>query len=200
MSSPEKEEKIKALFESRFLSVVLMICLLLMCTLFIVVILQVFGPDYATRVSIDLAAGAGGGILLTFLILLLVRPKKVSRNILLYTVAAILFGSLIVSLILKFSIPDPTKSSWAFIDASSVGLGITSGISLTYLLLAIFKSSLVLSKEVEEESVEKEKPDQQIEEDEEELREGKAEIMGTLEEKSRDEPIESSIKERENVK
>ncbi|MHA1631085.1 MAG: hypothetical protein ACTSXO_09780 [Candidatus Heimdallarchaeota archaeon] len=147
MTSPEKEDRTKTLFESRFLSIILMISLLLMCAIFLVVTWQLFGSAYTVRVGIALSAGAGGGIILTFILLLVIKSKKTSRNILLYLVIGLLFGSLVVSLILKFAIPDPTKSVWAFIEASSVGLGITASIAFTYLLLAIFRSKLIFEPE-----------------------------------------------------
>jgi len=145
LSANEREEKAKTLFESRFLSIVLMICLLLMNLLFIVIIGQIFGWDQAYKILMYLGIGIGGGIIITFGILLVLRSKKtsLSRNVLLGLTAAILIISLILSLILKFAIADVELSSWAFIYTSAIGLGITSGIALTYLILAMIKNSLV---------------------------------------------------------
>ena len=59
---------------------------------------------------------------------------------------------MIVSVVLKFAIGGE-PGSWAFVDSSSVGLGVTTGLALTYLILAMFRSKLVFreEKEVKEE-------------------------------------------------
>ena len=151
MSSEEQGEKAKALFESRFISIILMVTLLLMCAIFVVVVWQFFGKDPAIDVIMFTGIGVGAGIIFTFVLLLIFKKieLKNQRNIFLATVFLILLVSLIVSVILKFSISDPTLGSWYFIDASSTGLGVTTGIALTYLLLAIFGSKLVESQKLE---------------------------------------------------
>ena len=148
MSASEKEEKAKTLFESRFMSILLMLCLIIMCSLFVVIIWNIFGKDPAINVLIYLNIGIGTGIAITIIILLisLARQVKIGRNILLYLVGSILIVSLIVSLILRFAISDEELASWAFIDASSVGLGLTTGIALTYLILAMFKTPLTYGR------------------------------------------------------
>ncbi|NHJ46531.1 MAG: hypothetical protein FK733_01970 [Asgard group archaeon] len=148
MSSNDKEEKTSKFFESRFMSVALMLCLIIMCSLFVVIIWNIFGKELALNVLMYLGIGTGGGIVVTLIILAitLTRNIKMGRNILLYLVGGILVISLIVSLILKFTISDPDLSSWAFINASSVGLGLTTGIALSYLILAMFKTPLTVGK------------------------------------------------------
>ncbi|HUT80624.1 MAG TPA: hypothetical protein VMZ29_05405 [Candidatus Bathyarchaeia archaeon] len=153
MSSTSKEEKAKSLFESRLMSILLMICLMIMCALFIVIIWTTSGKDSALTVIMYMGIGIGGGVIITLIILLISRRQKLSRNILLYLTGGILILSLVISLILKFSIPDPELSSWAFLDASSVGLGLTTGIAIFYLILAMFNSKLI-AKEKEKGQIE----------------------------------------------
>ncbi len=167
MSSTSKEEKAKSLFESRLMSILLMICLLIMCILFIVIIWSLFDLDYALNVIMYMGIGIGGGILVTLIILLVSRKHKVSRNILLYLTGGILIISLIVSLILYFSIPDPDLKSWAFVDASSVGLGLTTGIAIFYLILAMFNNKLV-AREKEKNNIEMSK-DSKVDENQAEV-------------------------------
>ncbi len=151
MSSAEEEKK-SSLFESRFMSIALMLCLLLMCAIFIVVINSIFGTPAALEVLMFIAIGISGGMGYVLTILLIFTQKKsaVSRNIILYSAAIILILSLIISVTLKFAIGDDA-GSWAFIDASSIGLGVTTGLALTYLILAMFRSKLVFRDEKEEE-------------------------------------------------
>ncbi len=153
--SNEEESKSESLFESRFMSIVLMLCLIAMCALFIVIIWQIFGADASLEVLMYMGIGVGAGIVVTFGILVLVYNKKpgVRRNLLLGVTAISLILSLIISLILRFSIADKEVASWAFIDSSSIGLGVTTGLAITYLILAIFKSKLVYGK-VDEDKVE----------------------------------------------
>lgn len=148
MEASEKEEKVKTLFESRLMSILLMLCLIIMCSLFVVIIWNIFGKEPAINVIKYLSIGIGAGISITIIILLIsfARKVKLGRNILLYLVGGILITSLIVSLILRFTINDTELASWAFIDASSVGLGLTTGIALTYLILAMFKTPLTYGK------------------------------------------------------
>lgn len=143
MTSDEKEAKAKSMFESRFLSIILMFCLVIMCALFVVIIWTLFDKDAAIKVIMYLGIGVGSGLIITMTILLIMnsRDASLSRNLLLYFVGGILIVSLIVSLILNY-----TVSSWAFINASSVGLGLTAGIAISYLILAMFRSNLVSGK------------------------------------------------------
>ena len=150
MSSTEKQERAKALFESRFLSIALMLVLLIMGALFIVVIWSIFGLYSATQVIIYYSSGIAGGVLITLIILLIAKKKKsspLSRNLLLYIVGAILILSLLLAIILRFSFADEQLGSWLFIDTSSIGLGITTGIAISYLILAIVKSKLIFDRE-----------------------------------------------------
>ncbi|MHA1211812.1 MAG: hypothetical protein ACTSSH_05050 [Candidatus Heimdallarchaeota archaeon] len=151
MSTDEKAEKAKSMFESRFMSIVLMLVLFIMSSLFIVIVWTFFGKEAAIGVIQYLSIGIGGGIVITLGILLITRTRKsnISRNVLVYLVGSVLVISLIVSLILKYTIADEVLSNWAFIYASSVGLGLTSGIAIFYLILAMFKSKLVSDKEPE---------------------------------------------------
>ncbi|NHK30383.1 MAG: hypothetical protein FK730_03465 [Asgard group archaeon] len=144
MNTSENEEVEKPFFETRLMSILLMLSLIIMCSLFVVIIWNIFGKDPAINVLIYLSIGIGTGIAITIMILLIASTRKVKmgRNVLLYLIGSILVISLIVSLILRFAISDKELASWAFIDASSVGLGLTTGISLTYLILAMFKSQL----------------------------------------------------------
>ncbi|MBN1330189.1 MAG: hypothetical protein JXA54_12010 [Candidatus Heimdallarchaeota archaeon] len=162
MSSTKKEEKTHSLFESRLMSILLMICLLVMCILFVVIIWTIFGKDSALSVIMYTGIGIGGGVIITLIILLISRKQKLSRNILLYITGGILVLSLLISLILKFSIQDPDLSSWAFIDASSVGLGLTTGIAIFYLILAMSNNKLVVKDKEKNhiENIEKSKVDE----------------------------------------
>lgn len=148
MVAEEKENKAKQMFESRLLSILLMIILIVMCSLFIIVVWQFFGGNEALIVLMYTGIGLGAGILITILLLIIIRQAKIkaSRNIFLGLVFSILVVSLIVSLILN-----ATVGSWAFIDASSLGLGITTGIATTYLILAMLKSKLLNTPEKIEE-------------------------------------------------
>ncbi|HUU78193.1 MAG TPA: hypothetical protein VMX55_07575 [candidate division Zixibacteria bacterium] len=145
MSTTDNEKESKTLFETRFMSIVLMVILLIMCILFVVVVWQFFGKEPAIDVIIYTSIGIGGGGVITIILLLIFRNSKIKnqRNIFFGTVFMILLVSLIVSVILKFTISDPLLSSWYFIYASSIGLGITTGIALSYLILATFGSKLV---------------------------------------------------------
>jgi len=153
MSSTEDENKSTSLFESRFMSIALMLCLLIMCAIFIVVINSIFGTPAALEVLMFIAIGIGGGMVyvLTILLIFIQRKAAAGRNIILYSAAIILILSLIISVTLKFAIGDDA-GSWAFIDASSVGLGVTTGLAITYLVLAMFRSKLVFRDEKIEES------------------------------------------------
>ncbi|MCK5184214.1 MAG: hypothetical protein KAQ95_07905, partial [Candidatus Heimdallarchaeota archaeon] len=97
--------------------------------------------------------GVGGGVLFVIITLVIFSSRKAGfgRNIILYSAAIILFLSLIISVILYFTIPGD-RGSWAFINSSSVGLGVTTGLALTYLILAMFRSKLVFREEKEEEA------------------------------------------------
>ena len=153
MSADEDEKKASSLFESRFMSIALMLCLLIMCAIFIVVINSIFGTPAALEVLMYIGIGIGGGMIYVITILWIFTKKKagMGRNIILYSAAIILILSLIISVTLKFAIGgDP--GSWAFIDSSSVGLGVTTGLALTYLILAMFQSKLVFREEKEEEA------------------------------------------------
>ncbi len=151
MASEEKQEKAKALFESRFMSIILMLTLVVMCALFIVIIWALFTQEIALNVLMYIAIGAGSGAILTIssLFIFLKLERNFDRNILFFFTMSVLAISLILSLILKFSTGDPTQGNWLFIYTSSVGLGITTGIAMSYLLLAMFKSKLVEYKQVE---------------------------------------------------
>jgi MFS family permease len=155
MNSNAEQEKPQSFFESRLMSILLMVCLVIMCALFVVVVWTLFGQVPAINVIKFLSIGIGGGIVVTLVILVITitRKAKLGRNILLYLVGGILVISLVVALILRYTIADPDLSSWAFIDASSVGLGLTSGIALTYLILAMFKTPLTYGKTKEEKPV-----------------------------------------------
>jgi MFS family permease len=152
MASNEDKSKATSLFESRFMSIALMLCLLIMCAIFIVVINSIFGTTAALEVLMYIGIGIGGGMVYVISILLIFSRRKggMGRNIILYSAAIILILSLIISLIVKFAIGDDL-GNWAFIDASSVGLGVTTGLALTYLILAMFRSKLVFREEKEEE-------------------------------------------------
>ena len=151
MNASENEENEKPFFETRLMSILLMASLIIMCTLFIVIIWTIFGKEPAVNVLIYLSIGIGTGIAITIMILLIASTRKaqMGRNVLLYLIGSILIVSLIVSLILKFAISDTELASWAFINTSSVGLGLTTGISLTYLILAIFKAPITVDKKEE---------------------------------------------------
>ncbi len=162
--SNDENSKSESLFESRFMSIILMLCLVAMCALFIVIIWQIFGTDASLEVLMYMGIGVGAGIVVTFGILVLVYNKKsgVRRNLVLGVTAISLVLSLVISLILRFSIADADAASWAFIDSSSVGLGVTTGLAITYLILAIFKSKLVYRKEDEDKSEFEEKIDTEV--------------------------------------
>ncbi|NHJ03566.1 MAG: hypothetical protein EAX90_01995 [Candidatus Heimdallarchaeota archaeon] len=154
MSATDNEKKSKTLFETRFMSIVLMVILLIMCILFVVVVWQFFGKEPAIDVIMYTSIGIGGGVIITIILLLIFRNSKIKnqRNIFFGIVFMILLVSLIVSVILKFSISDPLLSSWYFIYTSSIGLGVTTGIALTYIILAMFGSKLVELK-IEKEKI-----------------------------------------------
>ncbi|MBK5113699.1 MAG: hypothetical protein KGD59_12575 [Candidatus Heimdallarchaeota archaeon] len=154
MASNEDKSKATSLFESRFMSIALMLCLLIMCAIFIVVINSIFGNIAALEVLMYIGIGIGGGMIYVISILLIFSKRKIGmgRNIILYSAAVLLFLSLIVSVTLKFAIGgDP--GSWAFIDASSVGLGVTTGLAVTFLVLALFRSKLIFRDVKEEEEI-----------------------------------------------
>jgi len=153
VSADEEKSKATSIFESRFMSIALMLCLLIMCAIFIVVINSIFGTTIALDVLMYIGIGVGGGILFVVITLLIFSSRKagISRNIILYSAALILILSLIISLILNFAITGE-QGSWAFINTSSVGLGMTTGLALTYLMLAMFRSKLVFREEKEEEA------------------------------------------------
>jgi hypothetical protein len=144
MSSEEKSDRAKELFESRFMSILLMITLVTMCVLFVVIIWQIFGRENGLNVIMYTGIGLGSGIILTIIILIITKYTilKTGKNLFLGLVFITLIVSLIVSLILYYNI-----GSWAFINASSLGLGLTTGIALTYLLLAMFNSKLLKKAE-----------------------------------------------------
>ncbi len=152
MSTDEEKSKATSIFESRFMSIALMLCLLIMCAIFIVVINSLYGSTIALGVLMYIGIGVGGGILFVIITLLIFVSKKagIGRNIILYSAALILILSLIISVILYFTIPGE-QGSWAFIYSSSVGLGVTTGLALTYLILAMFRSKLVFREEKEDE-------------------------------------------------
>lgn len=151
MSDEEKNSRVKEMFESRFLSILLMIALITMCALFVVVVWQFFGQDDALNVIMYTGIGLGSGIIVTIILLVIIRTTtiKTGRNLFLGLVFISLIVSLIISLILYYNV-----GSWAFINASSLGLGLTTGIAITYLTLAMFNSKLLKKTEKEEESVE----------------------------------------------
>ncbi|MHA1122011.1 MAG: hypothetical protein ACTSPC_04300 [Candidatus Heimdallarchaeota archaeon] len=151
MSANEEKSKATSIFESRFMSIALMLCLLIMCAIFIVVINSIFGITIALNVLMYIGIGVGGGILFVVIILLIFSNRKagISRNIILYSAALILILSLIISLILNFALSGE-QGSWAFINTSSIGLGMTTGLALTYLMLAMFRSKLVFREEKED--------------------------------------------------
>jgi len=153
VSANEEKSKATSIFESRFMSIALMLCLLIMCAIFIVVINSIFGITIALNVLMYIGIGVGGGILFVVIILLIFSNRKagISRNIILYSAALILILSLIISLILNFALSGE-QGSWAFINTSSVGLGMTTGLALTYLMLAMFRSKLVFRELKEEEA------------------------------------------------
>ena len=124
-----------------------------MCAIFIVVINSIFGITIALNVLMYIGIGVGGGILFVVIILLIFSNRKggISRNIILYSAALILILSLIISLILNFAFSGE-QGSWAFINTSSIGLGMTTGLALTYLMLAMFRSKLVFREEKEDET------------------------------------------------
>ena len=158
MASEEKQVKSKALFESRFMSIILMLVLIIMCALFIVVIWTLFSKEIALNVLMYIGIGVGSGTILTVTSLFIFSKinRKFDRNIIFIFTMGVLIISLVLSLILKFSASDPIQGNWVFIYTSSVGLGITTGIAITYLLLAIFKSKLVEYKKTEVITEEKE--------------------------------------------
>ncbi len=63
MSSDEEKNKATSIFESRFMSIALMLCLLIMCAIFIVVINSLYGTIIALDVLMYIGIGVGGGIL-----------------------------------------------------------------------------------------------------------------------------------------
>ena len=153
MSSDEEKSKRTSIFESRFMSIALMLCLLIMCAIFIVVINSIYGTPIALGVLMYIGIGIGGGVLFVIITLLIFSSRKagIGRNIILYSTAIILILSLIISVILYFTIPGE-QGSWAVINSSSVGLGVTTGLALTYLILAMFRSKLVFKEQKEEET------------------------------------------------
>ncbi|MCK5158013.1 MAG: hypothetical protein KAR08_02565 [Candidatus Heimdallarchaeota archaeon] len=153
MSTDKEKSKATSIFESRFMSIALMLCLLIMCAIFIVVINSIYGTTIALDVLMYIGIGVGGGVLFVIITLVIFSSRKAGfgRNIILYSAAIILFLSLIISVILYFTIPGD-RGSWAFINSSSVGLGVTTGLALTYLILAMFRSKLVFREEKEEEA------------------------------------------------
>ncbi len=156
MASEEKQEKAKALFESRFMSIILMLTLVVMGALFIVIIWLLFNQEIALNVLMYISIGAGSGAILTIssLFIFLKLEKNFDRNILFVFTMGVLAISLVLSLILKYSVNDPTLGNWLFIYTSSVGLGVTTGIAISYLLLAMFKSKLVEHRKIEKDSEE----------------------------------------------
>ena len=153
MSSDEEKSKATSIFESRFMSIALMLCLLIMCAIFIVVINSIYGTAIALGVLMYIGIGVGGGVLFVIITLVIFSSRKagIGRNVILYSAAIILILSLIISVILYFTIPGD-QGSWVFINSSSVGLGVTTGLALTYLILAMFRSKLVFKEEKEEET------------------------------------------------
>ena len=153
MSTDEEKNTATSIFESRFMSIALMLCLLIMCSIFIVVINSIFDTTIALGVLMYIGIGVGGGVLFVIITLLIFASRKAGfgRNIILYSAALILILSLIISVILYFTITGE-QGSWAFINSSSVGLGVTTGLALTYLTLAMFRSKLVFREETEEET------------------------------------------------
>lgn len=153
MSEEKEKSKATSIFESRFMSIALMLCLLIMCAIFIVVINSIYSTTIALGVLMYIGIGIGGGVLFVIITLLIFSSRKagIGRNVILYSAAIILILSLIISVILYFTIPGD-QGSWAFINSSSVGLGVTTGLALTYLILAMFRSKLVFKEEKEEET------------------------------------------------
>lgn len=153
MSEEKEKSKATSIFESRFMSIALMLCLLIMCAIFIVVINSIYGTAIALGVLMYIGIGVGGGVLFVIITLVIFSSRKagIGRNVILYSAAIILILSLIISVILYFTIPGD-QGSWAFINSSSVGLGVTTGLALTYLILAMFRSKLVFKEEKEEET------------------------------------------------
>ena len=153
MSTDEEKSKATSIFESRFMSIALMLCLLIMCAIFIVVINSIYGTAIALGVLMYIGIGVGGGVLFVIITLVIFSSRKagIGRNVILYSAAIILILSLIISVILYFTIPGD-QGSWVFINSSSVGLGVTTGLALTYLILAMFRSKLVFKEEKEEET------------------------------------------------
>jgi hypothetical protein len=157
MSSKDKEDQFKKIFESSFISVVLMLLLIAMGALFVVAIWRLFGQTSALQVLMYLGIGIGGGLILAIIIILAFQQMKAGkgRNVLLTTTVIVLMLSLVVAFIIRASLNDPIEARNWFINVSSIGLGITTGIAFTYSLLAIFKSSLVYEPEVEEKEEQK---------------------------------------------
>ncbi|MHA1126388.1 MAG: hypothetical protein ACTSO7_12845 [Candidatus Heimdallarchaeota archaeon] len=158
-SESENDKGPHPIFESRFFSLILMLALMAMNIIFIIVIQQFYGTDSALKVLMYLGIGSAGGIVLTFIILGISSKKNASkgRNILLYMTAAILFVSLIISVILLFTIQDEIASRNAFVNSNSIGLGITTGIAVTYTILTFVNSRLIFdSPEKEQEESESE--------------------------------------------
>jgi hypothetical protein len=143
--SSEEENGAHPIFESRFFSVILMLTLIAMNVIFIIVIQQFYGRDPALNVLMYLGIGSAGGIVLTFILLGIFSKRNASKGriTLLYLSAAILFLSLMISVILLFAIKDDILSRNAFINGNSIGLGITTGIAITYSILTLAKSRFI---------------------------------------------------------
>jgi hypothetical protein len=143
--SSENDKEPKPIFESQFFSVILMLALIAMDVIFIIVIYQFYGTTPALNVLMYLGIGSAGGIAFTLIILGVFTKENASkgRNILLYSAAGFLFVSLLIAIILKFSIQDELISRTAFIDTNSIGLGITTGLAITYIILTLVKSKLI---------------------------------------------------------
>lgn len=156
MASEEKQEKAKALFESQFMSIILMLTLVVMGALFIVIIWLLFDQEIALNVLMYIGIGTGAGaiLMISSLFLFMKLERNFDRNLIFLFTMGILAISLILSLILKFSVSDPTLGNWLFIYTSSIGLGVTTGIAISYLLLAMFKSKLVENRKIEKDSKE----------------------------------------------
>ncbi len=73
--------------------------------------------------------------------------------------AVVLLLSIIIALILKFSLQDDLLSQWAFINTNSIGLGITTGIAVTYSILTLASSKLVYGSPKDDEQEDKEEID-----------------------------------------
>jgi magnesium-transporting ATPase (P-type) len=155
LQSDKKPEK-SSFYESSMMSIILIFFLLVMGAMFVVFVWRLFGGSSGLRVLEYLGIGLGSGIILTIGIVFFTRNKKgkFSRNLLLITTIVILVISLVVSVILKFSINNATDASWAFIIGNSIGLGITSGIAITYMILILFKSPIIFREENLEETPE----------------------------------------------